>query len=194
MNVVEVTKTGAKSFKGLRDWLGKFIKRTYENNSTVSLAMNTDLKTFLDKAEQIQFFSNVGGKLDKSAPRINSWDDWPGPDGNLVAPIHYRQQSLHDEIVDKDQEVQDYWNTLIKFVLDRSKPNIPWVDGEDSWYAPNTAAWHAAWTFSLYAFFLINEVEPPNEIKVQWEWFEKGHWPCAVSEYKDDEPISFVIY
>jgi hypothetical protein len=156
--------------------------------------MSDELKSFLEKAEEIKFFGKVGGELESSIPRIRDWKEWPDPEGNSVAPIHYRQQALHDKLVEQDEEVLEYWNTLVNFVLDRAKPNIPWIEGEDSWYAPNTAAWHAGWTFALYAFCIINEFDPPVELKTQWAWFSKGHWPCAVNEYNGDEPVSFVIY
>ena len=156
--------------------------------------MSDPFKEFLERAESVGYFENVGAALEGSVPRIAAWDEWPDPEGGLVAPIHFRQQALHDQLVDNDEEVQEYWNTLIEFVLSRAKSSVPWVDGEDSWYAPNTAAWHAAWTFALYSFCLIKEVEVPREIRLQWEWFEKGHWPCAVHEYEGEAPVSFIVF
>jgi hypothetical protein len=124
-------------------------------------------------------FSSVGFPiLNASNPRISQWDAWSGPEDPRALAIAMRQQELHDIVVSPEKEQE--WDASLELVVDHVRTLIPYDADEDAWYAPTTAAWSAAWIFSLEQFHDTSRIQLPADISAQLVWYERGHWPCAL--------------
>ena len=124
-------------------------------------------------------FSNVGLPTPNTGnPRIFQWDAWLGPEDPGSFAIALRQQELHDGLVLPEAEQE--WHASLKLVLDHVTTLIPYDPDADAWCAPTTAAWGAAWTFSLERLHDASGIQLPADISAQLVWYERGHWPCAL--------------
>jgi hypothetical protein len=146
-----------------------------------------------DELGGIQLFGNCGKAVAANVQRISNWDGWSGPEDPAVYFIHERLQELHDRVVTENDET--LWQTLLAEVLDFVKVTVPHDDNADAWHAPNTAAWQAAWTLLLHAWFVERGIEIPADLAAQHRWFLMGHWPCAVADLEQAHDISgYVVY
>ncbi|WP_193166208.1 hypothetical protein [Microbulbifer hainanensis] len=156
--------------------------------------MNQAFEAFVQNLDSVDLFGSVGKNLIDYPERILSWDEWQGPECERVSAIHFQQQAYCDKLISEDQDLIVYWDKLLDFCLEKAKERVPFVEGEDVWYAPNIAAYHAAWTFALQAIFILEEICPPIELEAQWEWFEKGHWPAELSPASTQESPRYVVF
>jgi hypothetical protein len=155
------------------------------------------LAAFLDQIECIPWFRRVGVPiLSSDVKRISDWSQWPGPEDPSVSQVYEGQQALHDELMDvpKDTRIslEELWETIRKNVFRVAQGAVPYRQGQDSWYAPNAALWHATWTAGLIGlcYFLGREIPP--ELREQWTWFSAGHWPCAwEGDYPSGRPVVY---
>jgi hypothetical protein len=154
--------------------------------------MNTE--NALEIAEKTPWFANCGKSSESSASTIGSWDEWAGPEDELVSEIHYKQQSFHDQLVTNEEE-EKRWKKLLYSLLEIIRCHAPYIEDEDACYAPNIAVWQAAWVLALVTIFEEKSESVPKEVLAQWAWFKKGRWPCSlVSPEKADEITGYVIY
>src|SRR5690242_15421316 len=87
----------------------------------------------------VPLFSALGAAInDSSISRIWSWDEWPGPEDPRVEDIGTRMQRMYDELANLDEKQE--WNRTIDLIVKSAAPFVPYIDGQDAWYAPNTAA------------------------------------------------------
>ena len=138
------------------------------------------------KAKHIDWFRYVGIAADLPVQTISSWEEWPGPENDLVAVIHYNQQDYAEAIVETEEE-QQYWDELVSELVSHIKTKAPYEEDLDSWHAPNTAVWHAAWTVALEVFYTHKGQAVPAAISAQMCWFERGRWPCSLVSIKSAE-------
>lgn len=148
----------------------------------------------LETAREIQWFAYCGKPLEGAVSTIGSWDEWIGPEEELVSEIHFKQQSFHDQIVNKEEEEAN-WNNLLASLVEIIKHHAPFKEDEDAWYAPNVAVWQAAWVLALITVFEDKTQSVPDELVAQWAWFVKGRWPCAlVTPAMARDEAGYVIY
>jgi len=142
----------------------------------------------LAELEEIPWFASLGERVAHSANvrTIASWDDWPGPEDEGVMEIHSRQQSLYgsllDSAKDKRGSAERLWEDIHKVVFRLGSKAIPYEKDKDAWHAPTTALWQAAWTAGLVGVCRLLGQVVPDDIQEQWEWYRRGHWPCALEE------------
>jgi hypothetical protein len=153
-----------------------------------------NLERLANRIRAIKLFSSLGVDIDDAVVvRIRSWNEWVGPEDPLGLQIGMRQQTLHDAIVVKSDE--QLWNQALRIAVGISAKSVPYAEGEDSWHAPNIAAWSAAWTFSLEEAYFSRSISVPAEVVAQLYWYERGHWPCAVAVESSGERIQdYVVY
>jgi len=156
--------------------------------------MENPYKIFSKEFKKLDLFGSIGEDLSEDVPRMLKWEDWLGPENELVSLIHLRQQEFHDSLVGNDKESKDYWDKLIVLGLNKAVENIPFIEEEDVWYAPNMAAYHAAWTFALMSFYTFKDMVPPKEIEAQWRWFVKGRWPSAIKAGYENNPTEYIVF
>ena len=153
-----------------------------------------NLQRLVERVRQVPLFSALGAEIvGFTGGRIHSWEEWQGPEEPLVENIGTRLQFLHDSLVAKSEE--EKWNQALLLVVKLASQNVPYVESEDVWYGPNAAAWSAAWAFSLEEAYLSRNLPLPAELRAQLQWYEKGHWPCALLNLSRTENIEdYVIY
>jgi hypothetical protein len=139
-----------------------------------------NLEAFMRRLESIAWFSNVGNDTDQPyARRIENWDDWEGPESPSVSELAIRLQELRDALMsNEDASLRELWDRTSALVFNRARDAVPYDDAEDVWYGPNAAVWQATWTASLIALHLQIRREVPRDLKLQWQSYESGHWPC----------------
>ncbi|MCX4143215.1 hypothetical protein M0D68_33795 [Paraburkholderia sp. SEWSISQ10-3 4] len=142
---------------------------------------SSNLRKLKSRIVGIPLFSNVGLPIaDTSNPRISQWDAWFGPENSRSLAIAIRQQELHDILVPSSGEKE--WNASLRLVVEHVKTLIPYDFDEDGWHAPTTAAWSAAWIFSLEQLHDASGILLPADLSAQLVWYERGRWPCALVE------------
>jgi hypothetical protein len=162
--------------------------------------MNTLSGEFIQLVRAIPWFAHIGDPIENPAlPRLHTWDKWGNPEDPQIIMIHLRQQDLYDEILQNNascaDDLAETFDHVIKMVIELARERVPYDKAEDSYYAPNTAVYHAGWTAGLVALCQMTDREPPPEIAVQWHWFRKGHWPAAfVDVDANDEPLSPITF
>jgi hypothetical protein len=153
-----------------------------------------DLQRLKNKALQLRLFSALGAEIDDpSVARIRSWDEWLGPEDPLVEGMAKHLQRLHDDLPRLPDEGE--WNRALRLVVDVVAKHVPYIEDEDAWYGPNTAAWCAAWALALEEAYIYQHQSLPAELRAQLHWFEQGHWPCALANSTGKEAVSdYVVY
>jgi hypothetical protein len=155
--------------------------------------MNVEL--VYNRISALSLFANLG-KIEpdiSSMSQIESWDDWTGPEDPLVQEIHNRQQEIYNSIIAPEED--EIWKKSIETAADFLSKSVPYDPDEDSWYGPNMAVWHAAWTFALEVAHANKGLPCPPEIEAQVHWFAMGHWPCALKSPGKLENINdYVVY
>jgi len=140
---------------------------------------------FITQLEAVSWFAALGKPIQSNvdAEQISNWDDWPGPADRSVCELHSRQQVLFDEIMSASGPYGDsrseLWAAIQGQVVRLASNRVPYDAKKDTWYAPNAAVWHAAWTAGLIGLCLLTRHVVPPELQKQWNWFAEGHWPCA---------------
>ncbi|MGI9302684.1 MAG: hypothetical protein ACR2RB_08260 [Gammaproteobacteria bacterium] len=153
-----------------------------------------DINRILIAATDVPWFTAVGIPIDPPMRTIASWNDWQGPEDELVLAIHCNQQLMHDEIVADEKEEKE-WQHLLSSLVALISSRVAYTDAEDSWYAPNSAVHHAAWVYGLIETYKAKGACVPAELTAQWIWFERGHWPCClVSPGKAGLEEGYVVY
>jgi hypothetical protein len=150
------------------------------HRSTLSLGTWTmDLKRLVHRVRAIHLFSALGAEIKGSSiPRIRSWSDWAGPQDPLVEKIGLIAQSLHDAVIPASED--ENWSRALRVVVQIGAEFVPYVESEDSWHAPSSAVWSAAWTYALEEVYRSFNISVPLEVVAQQYWYERGHWPCAL--------------
>jgi len=157
----------------------------------------TGYDRFLSELRSIPWFSRVGQPADdRRVDRIRSWDEWPGAESPLVEAVHLDQQKFHDELRAEYPSDLAGFNELVQEIVDHVSPSVREYDpDEDSWHAPSTAVWHAAWTAALVAHYVKVDRAVPSTIGEQWTWFLRGHWPAAYRRLSTtEEPEGLIVY
>lgn len=142
--------------------------------------MKSAVEDFERSLRDIRFFVNVGAPH-PVARRIESFDDWPGPEDGRVEQIHLRQQAIHDDVIGSDpSEVQEIFDRVVRSVviIGSNILNVP--EETDAWDPRGTAVWHAAWTAGLVAVHLALQRPLPSDLAGQWAWFQQGRWPAVL--------------
>ncbi len=141
---------------------------------------------FLSELEDVPWFERIGMPLqhDNVSDQIHSWSEWLGPEQPSVIALHEQQQKLYDELTDKGKSVEmvAIWEQIQSAVFRVAMPKIPYDSKQDTWYAPNAALWHAAWTAGLVGLCAFAKRAVPDDIDAQWRAFVSGHWPCDWNE------------
>lgn len=151
---------------------------------------------FLAELEAINWFSNIGRPLPEGADikTISGWNEWLGPEEPSIAELNSRQQALYVELM-KDEsswQLAELWDRIHGIVFRSAKPKVPYDDERDTWHAPNSAVWHAAWTAGLMGLCIYLRQSVPSELAKQWKWFIEEHWPCDwEGTDADGDPIVF---
>jgi hypothetical protein len=146
------------------------------------------------RISSLPLFANVGRIiLDVSVSRIASWDDWTGPEDPLVGEIHIRQQEIHDSIIAAEEE--EVWADSLNAAVTLLSKVVPYDSNQDTYFGPNMAVWHAAWTFALEVAHVTKRLRCPPEIEGQVQWFANGHWPRALKQSgKMQTANDYVVY
>jgi hypothetical protein len=121
-------------------------------------------------------------RCDAQVIRILTWEDAPFADspgcmsmcsehGSWLNPF-YEDQGLPAKIrADADRLCHRVYNLCAS--------RVPYHDSGEPDHAPNRAAGFASWVASSIGLSLaIGADIPPNALR-QWQWYARGHWPCA---------------
>lgn len=151
----------------------------------IRFKQNQEVGNFLAQLEAIPWFASIGKPIPAWAgvEQVFSWDKWPGPEDPTVSELHSRQHGLYDEIMARsDQQgnsLSELWAAIQAGVVRLASQRVPYDPNKDTWYEPNAAVWHAAWTAGLVGLCLFTGHDIPLELQEQWKWFADGHWPCT---------------
>lgn len=157
-----------------------------------------ELSEYLAELSGIPWFKSVGKPIDQPLHRISSWDEWPGPSSKPTEAVHLRQQAFYDKLRANASSPEgfDYvWESVQSHVFELVSRALSDPLEDDAWDPVTTAGWHATWTAALVAVFRFAETPVPQEIQEQWQWFQKGHWPCGYTSGDEfEEPKGLIIY
>jgi hypothetical protein len=155
---------------------------------------------FSQLLQSIPWFAHIGEPIENTAlPHMQAWEDWGNPQDSKIAIIHLRQQDLYDAILQdhapQSTELAAAFDQVVKMVCKLVIKIVPYNKQEDSYYAPNTACYHAGWTAGLVYLCQLTDRELPSDIASQWRWFREGRWPAAFTGVDDDdEPANLVEF
>ncbi len=146
---------------------------------------------FLSVAKNIEWFSAIGDPISSHAvERIESWDDWEGPEDPQVEALHSGHGETFDQLVEGDDTLKHEFNTIVDEITTIASKYVPYDADEDPWYAPTTAVGQAAWTVALISIYIKKQMDVPKMLVEQWNWFLKGHWPCSFQKNISAEEAS----
>ena len=89
----------------------------------------------IETANNTRWFASCGKLLENTVSTIGNWDEWIGPEEELVSEIHYKQQSFHDQIISNKIE-EENWNKLLVALVEIIKHHVPFKENEDAWLCP----------------------------------------------------------
>jgi hypothetical protein len=163
-------------------------------------AEDNPVENFVAQLATIPWFSNIGQPIsDPSLPRLNHWDDWPGPEDPAIYDLHESQQRLYDSILTSAGEnaaaLTELWNRIHEIVFRYASHAVPYDPNEDTWHGPTMAVWQAAWTAGLIGLCLQSRHPIPPELEKQWLWFTRGHWPSGYASVSaNGEPGALLVF
>jgi hypothetical protein len=140
--------------------------------------------------EVVPWFANLGRPTpdDAGVQRMAAWEDWPGPEEPTVAEMSLRHQELYDRIMaeagDHQPELADLWGRIHAAVFRRAAHAVPFDPAQDAWHGPTTAVWVAAWAAGLIGLCLQTGRPVPPELREQWGWYARGHWPSGYASVR----------
>ena len=151
---------------------------------------------FLSEAKNIEWFSAIGNQISNhDVERIESWDDWEGPEDSNVESLHVGHSEILDNIVEDDDFLKNLFNKIVDEIIQVASKYAPYDADEDPWYAPTTAVGQAAWTVALISIHLKKSIDVPAMLIEQWNWFKIGHWPCSFSNTgSSDKPNGYCVF
>jgi hypothetical protein len=110
-------------------------------------------------------------------------------------PLGSWQQELYDGLLaaagDKATELKEMWDEVLQEVLRTASESVPYDSNQDTWHAPTTAVWFAAWTAALVVAHLFLSRPLPVDLLTQWRWYVEGRWPCAYAARTEEETDRF---
>jgi hypothetical protein len=157
---------------------------------------------FMGQLSNVPWFSRVGQPIsDPNISRIWEWDEWAGPEeetGRIIS-LSLRHQHWHDVLLaaypERKAELEALWRRVAESVMAAAVDKAPYDPDADSWHAPTAAVWQAVWTAALIAWHLACDEPIPPDLTRQWDWYERGHWPCGYVYLEGDgEPGPLQIY
>lgn len=160
---------------------------------------NAAVAEFLKRLEVVPWFSQLGkpGPEVVEVETISTWEEWPGPEEWNVAELSERLQELYDTVfsdaADEEAAPISLRDAIRVIVFRRATHAVPYDPNEDPWHGPTAAVRQAAWTAEYIGMCLQLGRPVPAEIQSQWEWFERGHWPCGYAPLLD-KPGRLLIF
>jgi hypothetical protein len=158
--------------------------------------MSMDLESvneFLRRLNEVPWFSALGDPVsEQGVPRINNWEEWKGPEsaGGEVIALSIRHQAWHDALLadhpERETELASLWKRVVDRVMAAAADKVPYDPDADAWHPPTAAVWQAEWTAGLVAWHLACGVPIPADLAKQWDWYTRGHWPCAYAYLAPD--------
>lgn len=148
------------------------------------------LDDFLAGLEVVPWFRNLGRPTpeDAGVERLAAWEDWAGPEEPTVVEMSLRHQELYDRIMaavgDRRPELDELWDHIHAAVFRRATPAVPFDPAKGAWHGPTTAVWVAAWAAGLIGLCLATGRPVPPELREQWDWYARGHWPAGYSSVR----------
>ena len=159
------------------------------------------VERFIAGLDTIPWFSNLGQPTPPEAgvERIYRWEDWPGLEEPGIIDLSQRHQALYDSLIASAEGSADarkgLWDRIHAAVFRAAAPNIPYDPKHDTYHGPTMAVWQAAWTAGLIGLCLQSGRPAPPELREQWDWFARGHWPCGYAGANDDgKPGPLLVY
>jgi hypothetical protein len=144
---------------------------------------HVDAGEFLELVERVPWMTALGKphRCDPQVLRVHCWDDVPFADlrGTMsLCTEHGTWLNPHfDERL--TEEMRDYGKQLNLRVLNLAALKVPWKETGEPDHAPNRAAGFAGWVASAIGLSLKAGVAIPFNALRQWQWYVRGHWPCA---------------
>ena len=134
----------------------------------------------LDALLSINWFSQLGQPLEDPY-FLTDLGDWPGPESELVMPLGYWQQELYESFI-KDPEGADlekFFHEVRLKTIEITKKLVPYLEDGDTWEWPNFAVAVASWTAGLVALHQVTQRSVPQDLQVQWDWYQLGRLPLG---------------
>ena len=150
-------------------------------------------ETVRERLRRTSLFANLGGSVEvDGVSRMVDWSDWPGPEDPAVQaaldPVNTYLEGmaalLGDDAVDR----------LLDAGVSYCKELVPYDEAGDAWDPRRTAVWHAAAAHLAELDFVQRGQEIPSILRAQLQWFERGHWPCALAKQPATDPLAYVVY
>jgi hypothetical protein len=164
----------------------------------VSETNGPKVEAFIAQLEAVPWFSRLGAPtpFDAAVARMHAWDDWPGPEEPAVDQLCTQGQELYDRIMaetDAEGELTALQKRVREVVIRLASPRVPYVPDQDAWYPPNAAVWQAVFSAGLIALCVKTGHDVPAELREQWCWFVRGHWPAGYASF-GKTPGPLLIY
>jgi hypothetical protein len=145
------------------------------------------LSQFERELARVAWFAHLGepSRWDRGCTRLSRWDQWPGPENELVLELALTYQDLRDRIFascpqsDADH-LQALFNRVYTVVVNRAGKAVPLFDpDQDAWYAPTQCARDAGYVAALIACVVACGWPVPEDLAEVWNWYQAGHWPSG---------------
>lgn len=146
--------------------------------------MASKIDSFATSIAQFNWFHAIGQPLlEDGVVRLDSFDDWPGPETKIVDALFVELQRFKDDLKsisgDRISELEVLWHNIYRSVIEVAGSAIKYDPKEDAWNARWAATNEGAWTAALMAWHLALDQEIPELLKEVWSWFQKGRWPAG---------------
>jgi hypothetical protein len=144
-----------------------------------------DPAAFLELIERVPWMSAVGKahRCDPQVVRIHRWDAVPFGDSRETMSLGMEHASWLNPHYKDDERVtpamRDYGKRVDTRVVNLASLKVPCDETGDPDHPPNRAIATAGWVASSIGLCLMSGVAIPFNAMRQWQWYVRGHWPCA---------------
>ena len=124
---------------------------------------------------------------------------WRTPLKYLIAANLLRWSFLgHDlDIVDVegDARLECIFDKVCGHMMSHISAFAPYDPDEDAWHGPTLAVNQAGFTVALVVLHKYLHVKVPDFLAAQYNWYERGHWPCGCKIVGEQgRPVGLCIF
>jgi hypothetical protein len=134
--------------------------------------------------ERVPWMAALGKphRCDAQVLRVHRWEEVPFPDSSGSLSLCLEHSTWLNPFYEDQRlsaRLRAYGRRLSDRVYNLCCSRIPYNETGEPDHDPNRAAGFAGWVASSIGLSLRTGAAIPYNALRQWQWYVRGHWPCA---------------
>lgn len=154
----------------------------------------------MEALREIPWLAAVGepGGPDAKVVRLERWEQWPGPEDELVTELDemlmartfalgvrdlgHRPPTRFGGWLDRSRKTRQTFHQARDLVSELASARVLTGPEQDPWHPQTAAVMGARHVAGVVACYRERGLAL-GELAAIWKWFEAGHWPCGYARH-----------